>query len=60
MQLKIVRSLALTPPEDIRQFIVHQVKRFIVEVYLKQQLLADRFQTSLKARTSRIQFLNIF
>lgn len=47
---QIIRSLALTPPEDIRQLSAHQVKRFIVEVYLKQQLLADGFQTSLKAQ----------
>ena len=56
---KVIRRMVITPPEGIRKLTESQIKCFIIEVFIKQQLLGYWFKPLLK-RHSEIMKHPIF
>ena len=51
----IIRKLKLVPPKGIRQLTAEQIKCFIIEVYIKQQLLGYWFKPLLPKYSQTMQ-----
>ena len=51
----IIRKLKLVPPKGIRQLTAEQIKCFIIEVYIKQQLLGYWFKPLLPKYSQMMQ-----
>lgn len=53
---KIIRRIEIKPPKGLRQLDARQIKSFIIEVYIKQQLLGYWFKPLLDCPSAVMQY----